>query len=176
MSDRVLTATLTMAALVFLVPLPVAGQERAPATSTWTAPRTVDGQPDLQGVWTMATFTPMERPAHLAGKEFFTEQEAAALSQELTAKGVDPLARTALTLATDDQRRERLRQSKENIHYDNAIWLSETRPKGLTSRRTSLVVDPPDGKIPPLTPDGKQREAERMKHNAFLLESYPEQP
>ena len=62
-----------------------------------------------------------------------TEEEAAALSRELTADGVDPLAGTALAATTEEQRRQRLRQSKENIHYDNAIWLSERRPKGLTS-------------------------------------------
>ncbi len=152
MSDRALTAVLAMMAAVSLMPVPATGQGRAPAKGTWTQTRTPDGQPDLQGIWTMATFTPMERPAHLAGKEFFTEQEAASLSQELTAEGVDPLARTALAAETDEQRRQRLRQSKENIHYDNAIWLSERQPKGLTTRRTSLVVDPPDGLL-----DGEEK-------------------
>src|SRR5450755_968516 len=57
---------------------PPAGQALfAPAASVWTAPRTPDGHPDLQGLWTNATITQFERPKELAGKEFFTEQEAA---------------------------------------------------------------------------------------------------
>src|SRR5450755_1196267 len=64
------TAALALAgAVVMLAPLP--------AAKTWTAPRTPDGQPDLQGLWTNATITPFERPKDLAGKQFFTEQEAA---------------------------------------------------------------------------------------------------
>src|SRR6476661_4140858 len=55
----------------------VAGQTRGAAAKKWTAPRTPDGQPDLQGIWSNATITPLERPKELAGKEFFTEQEAA---------------------------------------------------------------------------------------------------
>jgi hypothetical protein len=162
-------------AVVSLTPAVPTGQTRASGGSTWTVPRTPDGQPDLQGIWTMATFTPLERPAHLAGKESFTEAEAAALVQELTADGVDPLARTALDAETDEERRKRLRQTKENIHYDNAIWLAESQPKGLTTLRTSLVVDPPDGRIPSLTPEAKKREADRRKTDTFVVDGYPEQ-
>jgi hypothetical protein len=56
-------------------------------------PRTPDGRPDLQGIWTTQTFTALERPDHVAGKEFYTAEEAAALQQQLTADGVDPIAR-----------------------------------------------------------------------------------
>src|SRR4029450_13881788 len=59
---------------------------------------------------------------------------------------------------------------------DNAIWLAERHPKGLTTRRTSLIVDPRDGRIPRLTPEAKKREDERLKTNTFVMESYPEQP
>src|ERR1700687_3405960 len=53
----------------------------------WTAPSTPDGQPDLQGIWSNATITPFERPKELAGKEFFTEQEAAAYEKEVVREG-----------------------------------------------------------------------------------------
>jgi hypothetical protein len=178
MSDRVLAAVATIIAVVSLTPAAVTAQKRASSASTastWTPSRTPDGHPDLQGIYTMATFTPFERPANLAGKEFFTAEEAAALAKELTAEGVDPLARTALAAETDEQRRTRLRQSKENIHYDNAIWLSETKPKGLTTLRTSLVVDPPDGRIPPLTPEAKKREEDRLKTDTHLMDGHPAQ-
>ena len=165
MSHRLLRSIGILA--VLLAPLPVVGQATSSETKTWIAPRTPDGQPDLQGLWTMATFTPLERPAHLAGKEFFTEEEAAELRQLFTAEGVDPLARTAINEEDEEKRRKRLRQSKESIHYDNAIWLATTRPKGLSSRRTSLIVDPPDGRIPPLTPEAKKRAADRAAARGF---------
>src|SRR5882672_12459302 len=65
-------------AVVLLAPAPVAGQANTRiAAKTWTAPRTADGHPDLQGLWTNATITPFERPKDFAGKEFLTEKEAA---------------------------------------------------------------------------------------------------
>ncbi|MYH29835.1 MAG: hypothetical protein F4137_13505 [Acidobacteria bacterium] len=121
----------------------------------YKAPRTAWGHPDLEGRYTMETFTPLERPAHLAGKEFFTEEEAAELQVLLTAEGVDPLAGNVLALEDEERRQDRLYQDSDT-HYDNSVWLRGNTPKGLSSRRTSLVVDPPDGRIPPRT-----REAER---------------
>jgi hypothetical protein len=111
------------------------------AARKWTAPRTADGQIDLQGFWTNATYTPFERPAGLAGKEFFTEEEATAYQQK--------------RLDEDNS------QPPDDIHYDNAIWLREHLPKTVSNLRTSLVVDPPDGRVPPLTPEARQRAAAR---------------
>src|SRR5690349_14260014 len=109
--------------------------------STWTPTRTPDGQPDLQGYWTNATFTPLERPAEFAEKEFFTPEEAAAFEKQR----VDAF----------------LGQPADNIHYDDAIWQTETYKKGVSGMRTSLIVDPRDGRIPPLTPEARKRAADR---------------
>jgi hypothetical protein len=120
-------------------------------TGGWTLPRTPWGDPDLQGVYTSATYTPVERPREFAGKEFFTAQEAAAFAQ-MSLKGL-------------------FDQSRDNIHYDDAIWQSEATPQGLSSLRTSLVVSPPDGRIPPLTPEAQQRVAANRRSSADGPES-----
>ena len=166
MSHRSLVALVTVIAIGGLAPVPASGQSQAQSeadgAATWTPPRTPDGRPDLQGYWTTQTFTPLERPDHLAGKEFFTEEEAAALNQQLTAEGVDPSARDAVNIEDADAREKRLYQTNRDatyVHYDNQIWLRTPEPKGLSSRRTSLITDPPDGRIPPLTPEAKQRTA-----------------
>src|SRR5258707_14501980 len=69
-------------ASTMLVPQPVAGQAKTAAPKKWTQPKTPDGQPDLQGMWTNATITPFERPTALAGKAFLSEEEAAALERQ----------------------------------------------------------------------------------------------
>src|SRR5262249_41927885 len=172
MSDRFLAVMLAVIAVASLAPpVSAAAQEQRAAAQTWTPPRMPDGRPDLQGVWTMATFTPLERPKNLAGKELYTEAEEAELKKLLTSQGVDPLARTALAAESEEQRNTKLRQSKENIHYDNAIWLTENRQKSISSRRTSLIIDPPDGRIPPLTPEAAKREAERERTSKWLVEN-----
>ena len=86
---------------------------QSPATNAATAPRPGVGHPDLQGYWTNDTFTPLERPAELAGKEFFTRAEAAA---ELK------------------QRLDRyLAQPKDDLHYDDAVWQGENYQKEVES-------------------------------------------
>ncbi len=98
--------------------------------------------PDLQGYWTNATFTPLERPAELANKEFFTKEEAAEYDRK--------------RLARENA------QSKEDIHYDNALWQTETWGR-VESRRTSIVFDPPNGKLPELSAEGKIQAAAKAE-------------
>ena len=168
-------ALLTVFAVVALAPAPATSQAETPASAP--PGRTPWGDPDLQGFFTTQTFTPLQRPEHLAGKEFFTEEEAAELQQLFTADGVDPLAGRAINLEDSDAIRQRLRQSQESIHYDNAVWLRTTQPKGLTSRRTSLIVDPPDGRIPPLTPEAQQRADDRAQaRRGHEFDSYETRP
>jgi hypothetical protein len=109
----------------------------AKATKGWNAPRTADGHPDLQGYWTNSTVTPLERPVELGTKEFFTEAEAAAYEKQRI-------------------QRENS-QAKDDIHYDNVIWQSENYSKVVSNLRTSLVFDPPDGRLPPLNENGQKR-------------------
>ncbi|HTB20294.1 MAG TPA: hypothetical protein VK708_19355 [Bryobacteraceae bacterium] len=117
---------------------------KAPASGAKSgAPaRTADGQPDLEGVWSNSTLTPLERPAELAGKEVLTEQEAA-----------DYVKRLLQQVNTD--RRDGGAQVDVGRSY-NEFW----RDRGnnlVADRRSSLIVDPPDGKIPALTPAAQKR-------------------
>ena len=180
MSHASLRGFVTAISVACLVPAAATGQGRAQGSEeTWTLPRTPDGQPDLQGYWTTQTFTPLERPEYVAGKEFFTEEETAALQEQLTAEGINPVARSAINFEDAEARETRLRQTQENIHYDNAIWLRTSVPKGLSSRRTSLITDPPNGQIPPLTPRGAAQvaadQAERQQRPSNF-ESYETRP
>ncbi len=84
MAGRVSATVLTMAAAALLA-VPASGQNQAQTgadpDAAWTLPRTPDGRPDFQGFWTTQTFTPLQRPEHLADKEFYTDEEAAELQQ-----------------------------------------------------------------------------------------------
>src|SRR6516162_3840382 len=113
---------------------------KAAASKAWTAPRTPDGNPDLQGIWNSATLTPFERPKEYAGKEFFTPQEAAEFTK------------TEL-YRVDGDRRDGGGGADVGRAY-NEFW----RERGGLSPdlRTSMVIDPPDGKIPPMTPQAQK--------------------
>jgi hypothetical protein len=150
---------------LILAAVPLSAGPRPAVAAPWTTPRTVDGHPDLQGVWTTQTYTPLQRPERFAGREFLTDQEMLELTQLVTQDGFDPLAPGVLA-ATDDDRQKRGRQN-DPTHYNNAVWLTTPQPKGLSSRRTSLIVDPPDGKLPPLTAAGSARLAARRAAAGF---------
>jgi hypothetical protein len=125
-------------ALVVSLPSPAAGQPReAPAAESWTPPRTPDGQPDLQGIWTNGTLTPFERPANLAGKAFLTEQEAADIERQAAERRANP---------------NRPRRPGD-VGGDNEAFV-DSGYKVTVTRQTSLVVDR-DGRIP-LRPEAEQ--------------------
>ena len=117
------------------------GSSRASARSKY---RTPWGHPDLQGTWANQTLTPLERPAQFAGKEFLTEAEAAELERQ-TAETGDADRRTAPGTEADVARA-----------YNDVWW--DRAKKVVATRRSSLIIDPPDGKIPPLTPEAQERE------------------
>ena len=145
----------SVGALVLLVPLAVFAQ----TAKSWTPPKTPDGQPDLQGIWTTATLTPLERPAELAGKEFFTEKEAAEYEKRLLDQG--------------NRDRRPGTASADVAGAYNEFWF-ERGSKVVESRRTSLVVDPPDGKIPALTPEAQKRQAARAEYRRLHPADGPE--
>ena len=177
------TALATIVAIAFLVPAPAAGQSaaagEAAGSAEWTLPRTADVRPDLQGYWTTQTFTPIERPEHLGEQEFFSEEEVAALQEQLTAEGVDPLRRDALEIADAEAREEALYQENRDasyVHYDNQVWLRTLVPKGLSSRRTSLLTYPRNGRFPPYTPQAAARIAAEREMNATVFDGYETRP
>ena len=137
-----------------------AAAQPSPNPETWTLPRTAEGRPDLQGLWTTQTFTPLQRAERFGDRAHLTDEEMAELMQMLTAGGVDPLARSPLLAESTEEARDRLQQ-RDPTHYDNAMWLTTEIPKTLSSRRTSLIVDPPNGRIPPMVSAGLERAAAR---------------
>ena len=127
---------------IALVALVVSGASPAFA-QTWAPPRTPDGHPDLQGIWTNATITPLERAKDLGAKEFFTEAEAA-----------ENRKRALVPTPTAER-------SGTEAHYEfTQFGLDRTQYQVAFSLRTSLIVGP-EGRVPPLTPEAQQRIAER---------------
>jgi len=126
----------------------------APSPKGWTPPRTSWGDPDLQGYWLNFTYTPLERPKELAGKPLYTVQEAVEAFTKAVAidASVDPTV----------------------VHYDfneygMKAWQSPSRP----NRRTALIVDPPDGRIPALTAEAQKRQAAAAGARSADVSSYP---
>jgi len=162
---------LVVVGLIVAAGSPYAQSAKTPADK-WLATRTPDGHPDLKGIWTTHTFTPLVRPARYARPEFLTDKEAAELSTVLDQDDVDPLA-AGIFGATDEERRKRVAQT-DPTHYDNALWLTTPGQKPLSSNRTSLIYDPPDGKIPQMTPEALKRAAARRAAAGF--DSYENRP
>jgi len=123
----------------------------------WSAPRTAQGHPDLQGVWTNATITPPERPNNFGERATLTQQEAVALEKG-QASTVEERARPS------DLARE-LPQAGDGVGGYNNFWIDRgTKVVEMNGQyRSSLIVDPPDGKFPALLPARRQAMAARMQ-------------
>ena len=125
----------------FMVPAlmaaPVAGQS---AGGSYEVPRLPWGDPDLQSIWTSSGETPMERPDEYEGRETLSDEEVAAIRGDIE-------ARNQRLLNADAQRT----QAGGNVGAYNNFWMD----RGARTNRTSMIVDPPDGRFPPLTPRGQ---------------------
>ncbi len=159
MTSRTLASISGAVVTLVWIASPLLGQAPSPTASTsqtrpqlnangWKALRTPNGQPDLQGVWDFATVTPLERPKEFADKAVLTEAEAAAFEKRMIeSNNVDDMGP----------------QSQGGTGTYNEVWW-DRGTKVVGTRRTSLIIDPPDGKIPPLT------EAARTKRDAIAAE------
>jgi hypothetical protein len=137
-------ALAAMAAAALMWP-PAAAQT---ARKSGTPPRTAWGQPDLQGIWSNATLTPVERPKELAGKEFLTEPEAAAFRKQVLERN-------------NMDRRDGGGDADVSRAYNDFWWDRGTQV--VQTRRSSLVVDPPDGRVPATLPEAQKRAAARAE-------------
>ena len=134
--------TLTLISLMLLVTSIAAAQ-----TKKWTPARTPDGQPDLQGFWTNNSYVPLERPRNVT-KEFYTRPEALEAEKRAAAQEAEQTSPGTV----------------EDVHYDfSQFGLDRSQTARAVNLRTSLILDPADGKLPPLTPEGQKRAAERAE-------------
>jgi hypothetical protein len=142
-----------------LATLPAWSQSGRPAkaeSKPFTVARNSFGHPDLTGTWTNNNATPLQRPAQWADKEFLTDAELEAVkaaARQLEAEG-DALFGDELILDAIEGDAESESHDTETGNY-NAFWLPERE----FERRTSLIIDPPNGRIPPMTPEAQARRA-----------------
>src|SRR5262249_1726444 len=132
--------TLTIATAVISAAVTQTSAPAGSAPATGLALKTPWGEPDLQGIWTDENDTPLQRPAKYAAQEFFTSAQRAELDETRTA-----------VLANADSRRPQ-GTARDVAGAYNSQFVSFKR----TGARTSLIVDPPNGRIPPLTPGAQK--------------------
>jgi hypothetical protein len=155
MTHRRLISFLLPAALAVVFAAPVRAQavsQTAPSAKKWSVGRTPDGQPDLQGVWDASSMTPLERPAELGNKEFYTPEEMAAYEKKRSHD-------------LDRDRRDGSADADLARAYNDS-WFDRGAHLG-SNRRTSRLIDPPNGRFPAMTPAAAKKYKEMQ---AWLAE------
>jgi len=137
----------------------VKSDNNSASTKVWAMPRLPDGQPDLQGYWTSLSVTPFERPAKYGNREFLTDKE----TQDLFDAGIKHEFDGAG--GTGDAENDPESADYDFKTYGLSPWQNGIRP----NHRTSLVVDPPDGRIPPLTAEAKARPKQRANFDYYVV-------
>jgi hypothetical protein len=146
---------LARTAAIAIFALPMFGQ----APGSWIPPRIADGRPDLQGIWSNASIIPLERPKELEGKQFFTPEEEAAYEAKIFARSSRDKQPNPGAVGT----------------YNNFWWDADSRRA--LNLHTSLIVDPPDGRVPPLTPKAQARmQADRASARAHPADGPEDRP
>jgi len=156
MRQRILMLLGVAAVIIAVVVLLKLAPGQAPTANSGSAARTSWGEPDLQGLWSDEYQIPLQRPAKYASKEFFTDEEIAELDKERASKP-----------SFGEKRGEKGTERDLAGAYNSEIFLTRRH----TGRRTSLIVDPPDGRVPPVTPEVTKRRAEIREWQLALIQA-----